>query len=360
MQRRIEFSVIERFFREPYRFQFFQAVRLLERWRAASTQKEDIKAFEQQHLRFINSTSLSFPASEIAAAKAYAENFHVLSPEELSEAIRNAEIETVEITPTFFGLLGVQGALPFHYSERLATFEAQKRDPGARSFFDIFSNRAAYLFYHAWKKYRLALMHESGTGEQYLSALLSIAGLGHSGLRNRLRGGKGEVCDSALARYATAVKQRPPAAKFLQRALAEYFGITFSIEQFVGSWYVVPENCRTELGGESAYLGRSAFIGERVWQRNLRLRVKLGPLNAKKFEDFLPGGHGAEALKKLLLLMGGITYEYEVRLILAKEDINGCVLDNHTGARLGWDSFLCSKASTVDRDDAQYVIRYDA
>ena len=104
-----------------------------------------------EHLRFPNSPGLGFPPSEIVDAVAYDKNGDVLADEAARKAaVAEGRLGRVDLTPAFFGLLGAQGALPLHYSEMLANRESLRRDRGARAFFDIFSNRAAALFYAAW------------------------------------------------------------------------------------------------------------------------------------------------------------------------------------------------------------------
>lgn len=69
-QRRFEPSVIERLFAAPHRFQFFQAVRMIELWfkRNGVAPERAVCDF----LRFANRTALGFPASEIEAIDAVA------------------------------------------------------------------------------------------------------------------------------------------------------------------------------------------------------------------------------------------------------------------------------------------------
>ncbi|TAK91419.1 MAG: hypothetical protein EPO09_15960, partial [Aquabacterium sp.] len=106
-------------------------------------------------------------------------------------------------------------------------------------------------------------------------------------------------------------------------------------------------------------LGRSAMLGERVWQRDLRMRVVLGPLPHTKFRRFLPGGKGALALKELLTMLGGISLEYEINLQLQRDDVQGCALDSSrpdSAFRLGWDTFLQTRSANEDRVDVRYDI----
>ena len=62
-KRRFEPAVIERLFAEPFRFQFFQAVRMVELWlrRNGVAQEGAIANF----MRFQNSVTLRFPASQL-------------------------------------------------------------------------------------------------------------------------------------------------------------------------------------------------------------------------------------------------------------------------------------------------------
>ena len=356
MQRRRDPSVIESLLAEPQRFKFFQAVRVLESWFARQEGSRARNAVPT-HLRFLNSSSLAFPASEIAALTAYDKQGQALEDTESRlAALAAGNLGRVEIEPAFFGLLGAQGAMPLHYTEILSTRESSRRDRGARAFFDIFSNRAAALFYAAWKKYRMPVRHETEQDHHYLPLLLALGGIGHPALRDRLQSGQGRVFDESLAHYAAAARQRPVSAAYLQRVLADYFQVALRVEQFVGRWYHVPPQNRTQLGMPGAVLGVSAMAGDRIWQRDMRIRLWIGPLSKEAFTDFLPGGARAQALEKLLTMFGGMSFEYEVRLVMAKDDVGGSVLGEGGGARLGWNSFLCTEAVASDRDDASYEL----
>ncbi|WP_454691365.1 type VI secretion system baseplate subunit TssG [Achromobacter aloeverae] len=360
MQRRRDTGVIESLLAEPQRYKFFQAVRLLERW-FARRQDGRVRDVVAARMQFLNSPSLGFPASEIADAQAYDREGNPLADAQaIKTAVANGDVARVALTPAFFGLLGGQGALPLHYSETLALRESLSRDRGARAFFDIFANRAAALFYGAWKKYRLPLRHESDRDHHYLPLLLALGGLGHPALRDRLRAGGGAVYDESMAHYAAAMRQRPVSGAYLQQVLCDYFRQPLRVEQFVGKWYTVPPERRTSLGSPGAVLGVSAFAGDRIWQRDLRMRIWIGPLSGEVFADFLPGGERARALEKMLTMLAGVSFEYEVRLIIVKEAVSGSALGGDEagggGARLGWNTFLCSEPAIEDRDDASYEL----
>ena len=400
-------AVIQQLLEAPQGFDFFQALHLLERWWA---REEGLSRTQMLATRvaFRNSLSLSFPASEIeslrtvwrdlksVAGDTTNQTFQINSssrgtglgstadsdsnsetnaatsapPTEQPFGIDTRQVQRLEITPAFIGLLGSSGALPAYYTELLAHRETYEKDYAARAFMDIFLHRAVALFYQAWRKHRLALQFESDRRNQFLPLVLAVVGIGHPGLRDRLHPRDGSVADDALAYFAGALHRRPVSAQVMQQVLAHYFRVPVQLTQFVGRWFTLPQRNQSVLGFGNTALGSSAVLGERVWQRDLRMRVTLGPLTGERFRRFLPGGAGAVALRDMLQMLAGPTLEYEVRLELKAEDVQGITLWKDSvvtdtvnalgvpvvarSAHLGWDSFLLTQPQTGARADAGY------
>ena len=362
-QRRHAPGVIDRLLDEPQQFGFFQAVRLLDRWLAEGS--PDGQGLSRLHFR--NSLSLSFAASEIESLR-----MHRRPAAPRRAGIDPSDVEQVDITPAFMGLLGVNGTLPLFYTEQLAQREFHQKEHAARAFMDVFSHRAVALFYQAWRKHRLPIQYETDPRDRFLPLVLAIAGLGQKGLRDRLSSGPGQVPDEALAYHAGALQQRALSASQLRQLLSHHLDVPVQVEQFVGRWYRLPESARLLLGvaGTSqgpmaagalglGVLGRSAMLGERVWQRDLRLRLVLGPLNHAKFRRFLPGGPGTRALRQLLTTLSGLSLEYEINVCLRREEVRGVTLASSRPpgvGRLGWDTFLQTRPASHDRADVRYDI----
>ncbi|RJG09478.1 type VI secretion system baseplate subunit TssG [Massilia cavernae] len=352
-KRRFEPAVIERLFRQPYRFEYFQAMRMLELWLRRHGQPQP--GMVAKYLRFQNSTSLAFPASQVEAIGTEPHSGHS-DAGALSVALQSATLKYVSITPAFMGLLGCNGALPAHYTERIAAHVLYEKDEGPRAFLDIFSNRSLALFYEAWRKYRLELGYQAEARDGFLPLLLALAGLGNESLRKRLTDpGEGGVLDESIGYFAASMRQRPASAVQMARVLAEYFGQPVKAEQFIGAWYEVPAGQQTMLGGANATLGKDALAGARVWQRDLRLRIEVGPLDRASFDGFLPGGACARALKSILAMFSGVSLEYEVELVLRGPDVRGVSL-GRDGARLGWDSYLVTGPQARERRDVRYQL----
>ena len=343
-------SPISRLLDEPQRFEFHQAVRLLH------GHLRQLPADERPAIRFRNTLSLSFPASEVVGIER-----HVHRDDETDGAgdASNERLERIELTPAFMGLLGATGALPLSYSEQFAQRETGGRDGAARAFLDIFQHRAVTLFHEAWRKHRLPLQFEADRRERYLPLVMSLAGLGEPALRRRLHGDEGGVADDALAFYSGLLQRRAVSAEHLQRVLAHYFGVPVKVTQFVGRWFELDDDCQVTLGETTFRLGHDTLLGPRVWQRDLRARVCIGPMNRALHQRFLPGGPAALALRELLTLVSGVSLEYEIRLSVRAADVVGATLPGSpqsegAGPRLGWDSYLVSQPCTEDREEAVY------
>lgn len=352
-KRNIPSSVMQRLLDEPGRFQFVQALRVLECWLAQNGVAGDEALADR--LRFVNSVAMGFPAGEIEALAADAPA-DIDTDAALLAALLDQSLRHIRITPAFMGLLGAGGALPYHYSERIANQLHNEKNDCPRAFLDAFSNRALALYYEAWRKYRVECLRDPDGGDGYRPLLLALAGF-------RPRGAApdpdaGDISDVTLAYYAGVLRHRPVSAIVMARVLSEYFGVPFELEEFVGCWHRMEDHNRTVLGGANAVIGR-AVAGARVWRRDLCVRIRIGPLDRKNYERFLPGGNGARALKKMLAIFAGAPLRYEVRPVLRARDVTPLRMgggDGPWGRRAGFDAFVFSGPSTVDRDDMFYEL----
>lgn len=350
-------SVAKRLLTEPYRFDFFQAVRVMEQWLKAQGYSGDQALAE--HIRFENSTTLSFPPSDIESlrvqAPAHDDEADAQPPS--AEDADAVHIQRFYMTPSFMGFLGPNGTLPRHYSERISTHQLYARDSGPRAFLDTYSNRVVALFYSAWKKYRLHLDHETSGYNGFMPLLLALGGIGIDAQRERLDLSEQGIHPPTLAYYTATLRQRPMSGTYLQHILREHFAVPVQVQQFVGNWYHLPASNQTRLGAANATLGSTALCGSRVWQRDLRITVQLGPLRKPQFESFLPGEHAAVALEHFLKMLVGTTLEYEIQPVLHEDDVQPCTLaDQRANGRLGLDTFLCTQPQKGHRFDVRYSV----
>ena len=337
-------GIVQQLLDEPYRFEFVQAVRLLER--LLLQQGVSRSAVLRDYLQFQSSSSLSFPASEVESLQAEADG--VASTEaQLLAALADGKLDRIRMTPAFIGLLGSQGALPLHYSERIAAHEHAYHDGAPRAWLDMFSNRMVALFYLAWRKHRLEYPRDEGQ-DRLLPLLLSLSG---SGAR--------AVPDAVAGYYAAAFRQRPVSAAMMERVLTEYAGVPVTVIPNLGRWHVLAEDQTTTLCQQNPTLNAGAMLGRRLWRRDLVVGLRLGPLSWPQHNHFLKDGPGAASLRHILQMFNTPTLQYEVQLVLHAADVLPARLSGRDGPRLGMNCVLQKPPVTADWAGTRYLIKIE-
>lgn len=334
------------------RFRFFQAVRLL----ALSVQNKNGQAIPSR-LRFDTPLSLSFPASEILSVQPRSD-IDRAPPSELNaddSSASEADALALRLTVGFMGLTGPSGALPTAYTELLIERRNFYRDTTAHRFLDLFSHRAVSLFYQAWRKHRFYLAYESGDHDSFTRNTLDLVGVGLTSLQARLQN-EGGIPDMFLSHFAGLLSQKPVSAANLAALLRGYFKVDAEIEQFVGQWIAVPENEQTRLGMQACVFGESAFAGSRMWDRQNKIRIRLGPLNNEQFADFLPGRAGSAAVIELVQFCLGQTLACDVALILKKDCVPPAQLAGSAPLQLGYNAWLHARTPAAHPDDACFAL----
>ncbi|WP_371762651.1 type VI secretion system baseplate subunit TssG [Massilia sp.] len=318
----------------PYRFQFMQALRVMLIWLRREGVPPD-RALRHV-LRFRNSLSLTFPASEIES----------LSIDLAADTPKPATVTRIQLTPAFFGLLGANGTLPLHYTEWIAAHEYAERDESIRACLDMFSDRSIGLFFRAWTKYRPEHAMDVLGEDPYRPLLLSL------GVRPVPQPKTDDLAPhaDAMVFYLGLLRQRPMSAAALSCILPDYFGVPIAIEQFVGGWDDIADNRQCRMGGENATLGHSGALGVRAWRHDLGVRLHIGPLCKADFERFLPGTAGARTLESLLTLVGIPGLRYTAHVMLRPEDVAPLDLVGGAkpGKRIGFDARLGLSGKTAD------------
>jgi type VI secretion system protein ImpH len=325
-------------FEEPYRFDFFQAVRLLERIYADRQPVGRGNEPGREAVRFRTLPSLKFPPSQI----------HELRRES-AEDERGRRLPP-EMVVAFMGLTGPLGLLPHSYTELIMERNREK-DRTLHDFLDLFNHRAISLFYRAWEKYRFAVAYERGAEDRFTEFLFDLVGMGTRGLRGRL-----SLPDEGLLGYAGLVAQRPHSAVAAAAMIGDYFGVRAVVAQYAGQWLKFEAEDRTRLGGPNAQLGVNAVAGARVWDSQSKFRLRLGPLSLKEFAAFLPVGSAHRKAGDLGRLMAGQELDFDVQLVLRAKEVPGCILTTRAKRKpmLGWTTWL--KTKPFGKDDEQVVL----
>jgi type VI secretion system protein ImpH len=331
-------AVEEKLRSKPYIFDFFQALRLLERLRPEKKPVGQFVPPEAEVAHFRAHPSLAFPASQIQEAE---------WPED----------GPVRMLVNFMGMIGPEGVLPNPFTSLI--IERQREgDNTLRDFLDIFNHRIISLFYRAWRKYRFDVACERGERDLFSRHLLSLLGLGTDGMRDRQT-----VSDDLLIYYSGLLAQHPRSAQALQQILSDYFDVPVAIEQFSGGWYRLdPETqCRlAEENTDSGELGFGAVVGDEMWNQQSRVRIVLGPLSLERYADFLPDGQSFKPLQSWVRFFSNDEWDFELKLILDREQVPACTLGaaGISGPQLGWVSWV--KSAPFQRDPGDTVLALES
>lgn len=326
------YSLVEGLLRTvPQEFQFFQIVRLLERIEPERLAVGGFSAPSKEAARFSANPAPAFPASQV-------------------QTIEWREGEPPKVVVNFLGLNGPSGILPLYYTE-LIMDRLRAKDHTLSSFLDIFNHRLVSLFYQAWEKYRFPIAYERGERDRFSHHFLDLIGLGTPGLQDRQ-----EVPDDSLIYYSGLLSLQPRSATALRQVLSDYFDVPVEIDQFVGAWHELDRDTQCLFDKADSYseqLGIGAIVGDEIWDQQSGVRVRIGPLGIDQYLDFLPNGTAYRPLKSLTRFFSGGEIDFEIQLVLKREDVPACELGlaAESAPRLGWTSWAASQPVERDPDD---------
>ena len=316
---------------EPSAFNFFQAVRMLSRLLPDRKPVGHFSDPKAEVVRFGTATELGFP------------------PGQISE-IKWPEAAQPHMNINFMGMTGPNGILPLVYSAHIRE-RLRSKDHALHEFLDLFNHRAVSLFYRAWEKHHFTVGYERNEPDPLSPHLMDLLGLGTPHLDSRQ-----PFPDEALLFRAGLLSIQTRSAAALRALLIDYFEVPVEIEQFVGKWHPIDETtcCRFDNGSDSEKLGFGTVVGDEIWDQQSCVRIKLGPLTLQQYLHFLPEGSAHQPLRALVRLFSGNELDFEVQLILRKEETPPCELgaEGPAAPRLGWLTWARTSTPAENPDES--------
>lgn len=323
--------------REPYRTEFFQAVRLLQKIEGDRGPVEYFITPKQEAVRFSSLPTLTFPPSQL-------------------HSLERGPDGQLRLVVQFMGSMAAVSSLPQSYTEFLLGLMRNK-DTAMAEFLDIFNHRMVSLFYRGWEKHRFFLGFEQGGRDALSPRLRDLLGLGTAGLEERT-----SLPDRAYLAYTGLLGRHTRSAAALQQLLEDFFALPVKVEQFAGTWRRLPESDLTvfsDTARASERLGMATVVGSEIWDQHGRVRVVLGPMPLPAYLSFLPGNAAYRDLETWMRFFTSGQYETEVQLILQREEAPACVLgaSSPERPRLGLVSWLKTRPLPRDPGDAVFLLR---
>lgn len=258
-----------------------------------------------------------------------------------------------EVSIYFMGLLGPGGPLPMIYTDVVlarsggtphpdlqsssASESIYRRDAGPAAFIDQFNHRFISFFYRAAVSANKAVDFDRPGESSFHDYIGSLFGLGMKSLQNRM-----PFPDRVALFFAGHFSCPTRHAEGLCSIVSDTFRVVARIESNVGHWVELEQGDQTRLGvkGSSCGLGRGALLGARIWDRTMRFRLILGPMNFDSYNRFQPRSEMLRSLRSLLNLYLGHEWSCEVSFVLDRNEVPPLKLGG--GSMLGFSSWLKS------------------
>ena len=298
-------------------YSLFQAVmQVIQRLRVEYPTLDDDALYDR--LEFQANPGLGFPAHDIDRLEFFVEHGQVRARLRLN----------------VLGLCGAGSPLPAFYGEQ--ALDDGSSGKATRDFLDLFHHRLQRLMLPIWRKYRYRARFQSGARDAFSEQMFALIGLRGQQIRTTA-----QVDCKRLLAYLGLLGLRAHSAALIETVLRYYFKHNHVfIEQWVERTVEIAESQRNRLGGANSVLGHDQVLGSRVADRSGKFRVHVQGLGWGRFHGFLPTGADYPLLCSLVRLTARDPLEYDVRLVLAKDEIRPLHLGEHNVCRLGWTSWL--------------------
>ena len=319
--------LISRLVEEPFGFNFFRAVRLLESHFRASPRIGTSQRLKDDWIRFGQKPSLAFAPSSV-------------------EHFEPPGAGAARMFVQFMGMLGPNGPLPVHVTEFILGRIISSKDRTQARFLDIFNHRFISLFYRAWAAAQKSVDYDRPEESRFAAYIGSLFGVGMPSLLKR-----DSVPDRAKLYFSGRLACQTRNAEGLQAIVEGFFGIRTVIEEFSGFWMRIPEanQCRLGESPSTGSIGINAIAGTRKYETQLKFRIRMGPMKLRDLERLLPGGDSFKRLKAWVLNYVGYELKWDVQCVVeAKEAPSACLGQS---GRLGLSCWTKSKELEKDAED---------
>lgn len=340
--------------KEPYTFDFFQAVRRLDCAYSDRPPTGQSSRTADDPVRFGQEASTAFAPATL-------------------HAVERPRERPPRLIQRFFGLLGPQGPLPLHFTEYVRDRLRNHGDSTFLRFLDLFNHRMITLFYRAWARVHPTVSFDRPASDRFGDYVASLYGHGMRAFRER-----DALPDLPKQHFVGLLSCQTRHVDGLLAILRGYFRLPVRIEEFVGQWIELPPNSRCLLGISASKLGVNTSVGSHAWDCQQKFRVVFGPLTLHEYYRMLPGVshlspaasasvnlHAAPSdrspdsesrpsvsLNRLIAAVRtyvGDELQWDLHLVLRRQHTPPLGLG--VAGRLGWSSWLIRDPMPRDPDD---------
>ncbi len=314
--------------KEPWRFDFFNVMRRLERTYQDLPRIGNSSAKREEYVKLGQDPYMDFPASNLTRVE-----------------FGN---QGLKVYVKFLGLLGPQGALPLTTTEESLSWVLMRDDAFPR-FLDLFNHRFLQLFFRAWADSRPVAQHDRPRDDRFIAYIGSMIGVGSTPFRDL-----DSVPDLAKLCFAGLIAAQTKSASRLKSFISGLFDVKVEVDQFVGSWLAFDVSEQSRLGQANSGLGVTMALGSGIFSVQDKIRIRVFTRDMAQYRRFLPSGDLCKPLADAVFFYMGDQLAWEAELAIPAGKVEPMRLG--TSGQVGWTSWMAPNWNATDpyRCDARF------
>jgi type VI secretion system protein ImpH len=268
-----------------------------------------------------------------------------------SNVVEKPAAHTFQINNVFWGLFGINGPLPNHLTEYAIEREHRYKDTTLVAFCNLFHHRFLSLYYRAWAEAQPTVSYDFSIASKTLDIKSKTDRFGQkvASLGGASKKQQPSHLDLSLAGLFTLKNK---SVGTLQQLLQCTLRHPVKVEQFVGTWYTLPEAEQSALGVRNHQLGLRTTLGKRSFQRSFSVAIYIGPLCFDEYMALLKNKHSLMLIRQMAHKTIGYEFSITLHLKLAAAQKRMSFLNTHTSNEpcvLGQNSWICSQRDTASK-----------
>jgi len=331
-------SVEQWLYAEPWKFNFYRAVAILEKIHPDRLPVGDTVESDWETVRFKQHITFAFMPSSIY---------------NLKKPANEDEMPVMDIN--FIGLNGPRSPLPYPITELLLE-RMWKKDYSMKDFFDIFNHRITSLLFRVKRYHRVALQNKKPEETNLATYFKALNGMGLPSLQNRM-----PIDDKQFLGYTGLLTQSPRSAQGLLQMLSHHFNVRFEIDHMMGKYRTVIEDDLTIIGieekAQNHILGDSVLLGRKIWDQVGAFLIHIHNLTYAQYCSFLPSGDAYTPLSSLTQFYASEEFDISFNIHLNFDQIPPTKLvakpknvPKESHSRLGWNAWLTSTSGKSNQN----------